>query len=40
MVLVQLLLPTTEAAGGDTMTLLAETRRELADRFKGDAEED
>jgi hypothetical protein len=35
MVLIQLLLPTTGPAGSDTLTLLAETRRELADRFKG-----
>jgi len=34
MVLIQLLLPT--GAGGDpAMTALAETRRELVDRFKG-----
>jgi hypothetical protein len=35
MVLIQLLLPTKGAAASDAMTLLAETRRELADRFKG-----
>jgi hypothetical protein len=35
MVLIQLLRPTTGAADGDAMTLLAETRRELADRFNG-----
>jgi hypothetical protein len=35
MVLIQLLLPTTGAAGSDDMTPLAATRRELADRFKG-----
>jgi hypothetical protein len=34
MVLIQLLLPT-GANGGPAMTALAETRRELADRFKG-----
>jgi hypothetical protein len=35
MVLIQLLLPTTGAARGDTVTLLAETRCELAARFRG-----
>jgi len=35
MVLIQLLLPTAGAGGGDVATSLAETRRELADRFKG-----
>ena len=35
MVLIQLLLPTRTAAGSDAMTLLGETRRELADRFNG-----
>jgi short chain dehydrogenase len=35
MVLIQLLLPTTGAAAGDTMTLLVQTRRELVNRFKG-----
>lgn len=35
MVLIQLLLPTTGAAGSDTVALLAATRRELVDRFKG-----
>jgi hypothetical protein len=35
MVLIQLLLPTTEAAGGDAMATLAETRRELMEQFKG-----
>lgn len=35
MVLIQLLLPMTGAASHDTVTLLAETRRELVDRFKG-----
>jgi hypothetical protein len=35
MVLIQLLLPTTETARRDAMAPLAETRRELADRFDG-----
>jgi hypothetical protein len=35
MVLIQLLLPVSGAAGGDGMALLAETRRELADQFNG-----
>jgi hypothetical protein len=35
MVLIQLLLPTTAPAGTDAMTSLAETRRELADKFSG-----
>ena len=35
MVLIQLLLPTTGAATGSGAAPLAETRRELADRFKG-----
>jgi hypothetical protein len=35
MVLIQLLLPTSGAADGDGLTPLAETRRELADRFNG-----
>jgi hypothetical protein len=35
MVLIQLLLPTSVAAGRDAMAHVAETRRELADRFKG-----
>jgi hypothetical protein len=35
MVLIQLLLPALGAAGTDAMTPLADTRRELADRFKG-----
>ena len=35
MVLIQLLLPTTGAVHSDAMTPLAETRRELAERFKG-----
>jgi hypothetical protein len=35
MVLIQLLLPATGAAGGDGMAPLAETRRELVERFKG-----
>jgi hypothetical protein len=35
MVLIQLLLPTTGAAGSDGMAPLAETRRELVQRFKG-----
>ena len=35
MVLIQLLLPTTASAGTDAMTPLAETRRELADKFSG-----
>jgi len=35
MVLVQLLLPTTGGAGDDGLGSLAQTRRELAERFKG-----
>jgi hypothetical protein len=35
MVLIQLLLPATGAAGGDGLAPLAETRRELAERFDG-----
>lgn len=35
MVLIQMLLPTTLAGGGDAVRHLAATRRELADRFKG-----
>jgi hypothetical protein len=35
MVMIQLLLPTNGAAAADGLALLAETRRELADRFKG-----
>ena len=35
MVLIQLLLPTKRADGGDSMTSLADTRRELAARFDG-----
>jgi hypothetical protein len=35
MVLIQLLLPTTELAGTDAVTPLFDTRRELADKFKG-----
>jgi hypothetical protein len=35
MVLIQLLLPTTGAAGSNAMTLLSDTRRELAERFNG-----
>ncbi len=35
MVLIQLLLPTKGAAGGHAMAPLAETRRELVERFKG-----
>ena len=35
MVLIQLLLPTGGAADGDGLALLAETRRELADRVNG-----
>jgi hypothetical protein len=35
MVLIQLLLPTTGTAHGDAVTPLTETRRELAERFKG-----
>ncbi len=35
MVLVQLLLPTKGTTRGDAMTLLAETRRELVEKFKG-----
>jgi hypothetical protein len=35
MVLIQLLLPTNGAAPADGLAPLAETRRELADRFKG-----
>lgn len=35
MVLIQLLLPATGAVPGDAVTLLADTRRELVERFKG-----
>jgi len=35
MVLIQLLLPTNGAAAADGLAPLAETRRELADRFNG-----
>lgn len=35
MVLIQLLLPTTGATGDRAMTAVADTRRELADRFNG-----
>ena len=35
MVLIQLLLPTTGAAAAHSMALLAETRRELAERYTG-----
>jgi len=35
MVLIQLLLPTAGEAGDHAMTALAETRRELAEEFKG-----
>ena len=35
MVLIQLLLPTSGAAGADGLASLAETRRELAERFNG-----
>ena len=35
MVLIQLLLPTTAAAGADRLAPLTETRRELAARFNG-----
>ena len=35
MVLIQLLLPTSGAAGAHNVAPLAETRRELADRFNG-----
>jgi hypothetical protein len=35
MVLIQLLLPTTRDSADGAMTALAETRRELADKFKG-----
>ena len=35
MVLIQLLLPTISAARADSLSPLAETRRELADRFNG-----
>ena len=35
MVLIQLLLPTSGAASADGLAPLAETRRELADRFNG-----
>jgi hypothetical protein len=35
MVLIQLLLPAPNTAGSDAMTRLAETRRELADKFTG-----
>ena len=35
MVLIQLLLPTSRAADGERLAPLAETRRELAERFNG-----
>jgi len=35
MVLIQLLLPASGTAGGDGLAPLAETRRELAERFNG-----
>jgi len=35
MVLVQLLLPVVDGPGGDAATLLADTRKELVDEFKG-----
>ena len=35
MVLIQLLLPTSGAASADGLAPLAQTRRELADRFTG-----
>jgi hypothetical protein len=35
MVLIQLLLPAPTIAGSNAMTSLTETRRELADRFRG-----
>jgi len=35
MVLIQLLLPATPSAGTNATALLAETRRELADKFSG-----
>jgi hypothetical protein len=35
MMLIQVLLPTTAPAGTQVMTPLAETRRELADKFSG-----
>jgi len=35
MVLIQLLLPTSGTADGDDLAPLAETRRELSDRFNG-----
>ena len=35
MVLIQLLLPTTGVAGADGVAPLAQTRRELAERFNG-----
>ena len=35
MVLIQLLLPVTGAAAGDSTTPIGETRRELAERFNG-----
>lgn len=35
MVLIQLLLPTTGAAGDHAMAAIADTRRELVERFKG-----
>lgn len=35
MVLIQLLLPASGAAGSDSLAPLAETRRELAERFSG-----
>jgi hypothetical protein len=35
MVLIQLLLPTSGAAGADSLAPMAQTRRELAERFNG-----
>ena len=35
MVLIQMLLPTSGAVNGEGLALLAETRRELAERFNG-----
>ena len=35
MVLIQVLLPTTASPGANAMTSLAETRRELAEKFSG-----
>jgi hypothetical protein len=35
MVLIQMLLPTNGAVGADSLAPLAQTRRELADRFSG-----